>query len=83
MGIGLSSHTTRDRTRGHRLKLCQGGEVGHQEEFLHRKDSSTLKALPREVVEPPSLKVFKDQLDMTLGALLWLTRWCLGQSLTQ
>lgn len=36
--------------------------------------------LQRKVVEPSSLDVYKEQLDMTFSALFWLTRWGLIKS---
>lgn len=65
VGTGLLSQATIRKTRGHSLKLCQGIQVGHQEEFLHRKGDKTL-----EMVESPSLEVFNRSLGMALSALV-------------
>ncbi|KAK4828106.1 hypothetical protein QYF61_023468, partial [Mycteria americana] len=52
VGVGLFSHVTSDRTRGNGLKLHQGSKHWNR--------------LPREVVESPSLEVFKRRLDEVL-----------------
>ncbi|KAK4806166.1 hypothetical protein QYF61_001089 [Mycteria americana] len=54
VGVGLFSQVTSDRTRGNGLKLCQGRVGKHW------------NRLPREVVESPSLEVFKGRLDEVL-----------------
>ncbi|KAK4831078.1 hypothetical protein QYF61_015276 [Mycteria americana] len=54
VGVGLFSQVTSDRTRGNGLKLHQGRVIKHW------------NRLPREVVESPSLEVFKGRLDEVL-----------------
>lgn len=44
-------------------------QAGYQEEFLLKKGCSTLQRAGREMVKSPALKVFKERLDMALGAL--------------
>lgn len=73
MGVGLFSQSASNRTRGHRLKLCQ---VDVSKKFFTEELVRHWNVLPREEGESVSLGVFKERLDMAVGAMVWLTRWC-------
>ena len=42
----------------------------YQEEILYHEDDETLKTLPREILDAPSLEVFKASLDGALSKLV-------------
>ena len=71
-GQQLITRVDSDRTRENGFKLRQGRfRLDIRRKLLTQRVVMHWNRLPQEVVDAPSLQVFKARLDVALGSLVW------------
>ena len=70
VGTGLFSHALRGKMRGNGIKLHQGRLRLDIRANVTGRVVQHWNRLPREVVEPPSLEVFKKHGDVELSSMV-------------